>query len=288
MPVPLKAATLTPFTKLVFVPVMVTSRVVPCFADTGATPPQPMTVTVAVYVFVVKSSAVTVYITEEVKSCAAPLNGLTLANGDTVIVGVNDERLVPCGIVTAMVFAPMVVVPTCKGIVKLVISFAEERAITVNAPAQVTVSVPVVTVTSRAVAAAPALMVILATATVGDVTVVVLTVMPVPLKAATLTPFTKLVFVPVMVTSRVVPCFADVGATPPQPMAVTVAVYVFVVKSSAVTVYITGLVKFCATPLNGLTLANGDTVIVGVNDERLVPCGILTAMVFAPMVVEPT
>ena len=82
----------------------------------------------------------------------------------------------------------------------------------VNAVGQVTISVPVVTVTSRAPTVAPGSMVILATASVVEFTFVLLTVMPVPLKDATVTPSAKLVSTPVIVTSRVVPSSADAGA----------------------------------------------------------------------------
>ena len=53
--------------------------------------------------------------------------------------------------------------------------------------------------------------------------------------------------------------------------------------SAAVTVYFTGLVKFCGTPLAGFTLAPV-IVIVGVNDDGSVPYGTVSAIVFAPIV----
>jgi len=75
----------------------------------------------------------------------------------------------------------------------------------VNATGQVTVSPPVVTVTSRAPTGASRAMVIFATAWAGEITRVLLTVMPVLLKDALLKPSTKLVSTPVMVTSRFAP-----------------------------------------------------------------------------------
>ena len=78
-------------------------------------------------------------------------------------------------------------------------------AVMVNAAVQVTISVPVVTVTSHAPTGASEAMVIFTTAWAGEITRVLLTVMPVQLKDALLTPSTKLVSTPVMVTSRVAP-----------------------------------------------------------------------------------
>ncbi len=78
-------------------------------------------------------------------------------------------------------------------------------AVTVNAAGHVTVSPPVVTVTSHAPNGASAAMVIVATARAGEITRVLLTVMPVLLKDALVTPFSTLVSAPVMVTSRVAP-----------------------------------------------------------------------------------
>ena len=77
----------------------------------------------------------------------------------------------------------------------------------VNAAVQVTISVSVVAVTSRSPNVASGAMVIVATAWVGSVSVttVLMTVIPVPLKDATVTPLEKLVFEPVIVTSRVAP-----------------------------------------------------------------------------------
>ena len=75
----------------------------------------------------------------------------------------------------------------------------------VNAAVQVTVSVSVVAVTSRAPTVAPGAMLIFATASVAEFTCVLLTVIPLPLKAATVTPLIKFVFMPVIVTSRVAP-----------------------------------------------------------------------------------
>ena len=77
----------------------------------------------------------------------------------------------------------------------------------VNAAVQVIISVSVVAVTSRSPNVASGAMVIVATARVGSVsgTTVLMTVIPVPLKDATVTPLEKLVFDPVIVTSRVAP-----------------------------------------------------------------------------------
>ena len=75
----------------------------------------------------------------------------------------------------------------------------------VNATGQVTVSPPVVTVTSRAPTGASRAMVIVATAWVRSVTTVLMTVIPLPLKDATVKPLEKLVSTPVMVTSRFAP-----------------------------------------------------------------------------------
>ena len=55
-------------------------------------------------------------------------------------------------------------------------------------------------------------MVIVATARAGEITRVLLTVIPLPLKDALVTPFTKLVSAPVMVTSRVDPDLPDAGS----------------------------------------------------------------------------
>ena len=52
---------------------------------------------------------------------------------------------------------------------------------------------------------------------------------------------------------------------------VTVTVYVAVEASWAVTVYGTGLVKFCAVPDAGMTLAPDETVIVGTKAVTVVP-----------------
>ena len=78
-------------------------------------------------------------------------------------------------------------------------------AVMVNAAVQVTISVPVVTVTSHTPTVALGAMVICAIAWVGELTTVLLTVMPVLLNDALVRPFEKLVFDPVMVTSRVAP-----------------------------------------------------------------------------------
>ena len=79
-------------------------------------------------------------------------------------------------------------------------------AVTVNPLVRVATSAVVVTVTSRAVVAAAPEIVMLAVACVASVTVVVLTVMPVPEKLATEVPLTKLVLVPTIATFKVAPC----------------------------------------------------------------------------------
>jgi len=78
-------------------------------------------------------------------------------------------------------------------------------AVTVNAAVQVTTSGPVVAVTSHAPNDAPGAMLIFATASVAEFTCVLLTVIPLPLNDATVTPAVKFVFRPVIVTSRVDP-----------------------------------------------------------------------------------
>ena len=101
-----------------------------------------------------------------------------------------------------MVGATVVVVVVGATVEVVVVTGA---AVMVNAAGQVTVSPPVVTVTSQAPNGASEAMVIVATARAGEITRVLLTVMPVLLKDALVTPFTKLVSAPVMVTSRVAP-----------------------------------------------------------------------------------
>jgi hypothetical protein len=115
--------------------------------------------------------------------------------GSTIEVVVVDSTVVVVG-------CSVVVVVGGSTVEVVVVTGA---AVTVNATVQVTISVPVVTVTSHAPTGASAAMVIFATAWAGEVTRVLLTVMPVQLKDALLTPSTKLVSAPVMVTSRVAP-----------------------------------------------------------------------------------
>jgi hypothetical protein len=75
----------------------------------------------------------------------------------------------------------------------------------VNAAVQVTVSPPVVAVTSRSPNVASGSIVIYATASVAEFICVLLIVMPGPLRDATVTLLEKLVFEPVIVTSRLAP-----------------------------------------------------------------------------------
>ena len=77
-------------------------------------------------------------------------------------------------------------------------------AFIVKAAVQVTISVPVVTVTSHAPSGAFVAMVIFAITSVEEVTVMLLTVIPVQ-KDAFESSCVKLVFEPVIVTSRVAP-----------------------------------------------------------------------------------
>jgi len=106
--------------------------------------------------------------------------------------------VVTSSVVVLLVSGSVVVV---SGITVVVVTGA---AVTVNAAEQVTVSPPVVAVTLRAPNVAPESMVIVATTWVGSVTAVLLTVIPLPLKDATVSPSEKWVSTPVMVTSRVV------------------------------------------------------------------------------------
>jgi hypothetical protein len=64
--------------------------------------------------------------------------------------------------------------------------------------------------------------------------------------------------------------------------AVTVTVYTFVLPSSAVTVYVTGPLKFCAVPGAGLMLAPV-WVMAGTSAVRFVPKGTLT-LIFVPLI----
>ena len=122
-----------------------------------------------------------------------------------LVVGSTVEVVV-VGSTVVVVLASLVVVVGCDVVVVgCSVVVVTGAAVTVNAAVQVTISVTVVTVTSHAPTGASGAMVIFATAWAGEITRVLLTVMPVPLKDALLKPAAKLVSTPVMITSRVAP-----------------------------------------------------------------------------------
>ena len=78
---------------------------------------------------------------------------------------------------------------------------------------------------------------------------------------------------------RVAARFCAVCPPPVCACLVTVTVHVFMDALAAVTVYVRGAEKFCATPERGLIEAPALTVIVGVSEARFAEEGMRTATV---------
>ena len=139
-----------------------------------------------------------VMVTSRVAPCSA-------AAGATPRHDAGSAVVVVVGATVVVVLASLVVVVGCDVVVvgcSVVVVTGAAVMVNANAAVQATTSLPVVTVTSRAPTGASRAMVIFTTASVVEFTCMLLTVMPVPLKDATVKPAVKFVFRPVIVTSR--------------------------------------------------------------------------------------
>ena len=209
--------TLTPLTwvKSIFCTATVTSTVTPASTAEGATLTHSalsgiLVVVVVVIIDVVAADVVAADIVELVVLAPPPPwpPETEVVVDDVLEVVGSIDVVVVAGCVVVVVTSSVVVllvsgnVVVVSGITVVVVTGA---AVTVNAAEQVTVSPPVVAVTLRAPNVAPESMVIVAITSVAKINTVLLTVIPVPLKDATVTPLEKLVFKPVIVTSRVAP-----------------------------------------------------------------------------------
>jgi hypothetical protein len=93
---------------------------------------------------------------------------------------------------------------------------------------------------------------------------------------------------PVMVIAVPPAVVPDIGVTVSPEVGVAVTMYCCVVTPSwAVTVYVTGLVKFWATPEAGEIVAPLERVMVGAILVRLVPYGTIRDMVLLELLMSP-